>query len=46
MDGVGALGAVFAGIAGQYDLRYAFAFSAVMAVSAMGLTVLHRFSKA
>lgn len=46
MDGVGALGAVFAGIAGQYDLRYAFAFSAVMAASAMALTVLHKFSKA
>ena len=44
MDGVGALGALLAGIAGQYDLRYAFVFSAAMAICAMLLTLLHNFS--
>ena len=44
MDGVGALGALLAGLAGQYDLRYAFAFSGVMAFIAMLLTMIHKFS--
>ena len=44
MDGIGALGAVLAGIAGAYELRYAFAFCALMAICAMALTLVHRFS--
>ena len=43
MDGVGALGAFLAGIAGRNDLRYAFVFAAVVALLAMVLTMLHRF---
>ena len=45
MDGVGALGALLAGIAGQYELRYAFIFSSTMACCAMVLTIMHRFSR-
>ena len=44
MDGVGALGAFLAGIAGKNDLRYAFVFAAVVALLAMILTALHRFT--
>ena len=44
MDGIGALGALLAGVAGQTDLRYAFAFSAAMAAVAMLLTLMHTFS--
>lgn len=46
MGGIGALGALLAGIgiAGQYNLRYAFAFSATMACVVMILTLIHTFS--
>lgn len=46
MDGVGALGALFAGTMAQYDMRFAFVFAGMMAVSAMILTLFHRFSGA
>ncbi len=44
MDGVGALGALLAGLAGQADLRYAFLFAAAVAAGAMILTMTHRFA--
>ncbi|NKB76959.1 MAG: MFS transporter [Gammaproteobacteria bacterium] len=43
MDGVGALGAFLAGVAGKNDLRYAFFFAAAVAFLAMTLTAIHRF---
>ena len=46
MDGVGALGAVIAGALGSMDLRYAFLFSAAVALAAMLLTLIHRFGPA
>ena len=45
MDGVGALGALLAGVAGQVELRYAFVFCACTAFAAMLLTAMHCFSK-
>ena len=39
MDGVGALGALLGGIAGSYDLRYAFVFAAAAAASSVLLTL-------
>ncbi|MEM7207184.1 MAG: MFS transporter [Pseudomonadota bacterium] len=44
MDGVGALGALCAGLVGEFDLRYAFAFSAVMASIAATLSVRFAFT--
>ncbi|NKB63595.1 MAG: MFS transporter [Gammaproteobacteria bacterium] len=46
MDGVGALGAFLAGLAGKNDLRYAFVFAAAVAFFAMILTMLHHFKGA
>ncbi len=43
MDGVGALGAVLAGVLGSIDLTYAFLFSAAVTFAAMGLSLVHRF---
>lgn len=44
MDGVGALGAVFAGVLGGTDLRYAFVLAAVLAASAALMTAWHSFA--
>ena len=46
MDGVGALGAWFAGIAGSADLHHAFGLTAVMAVVTATLIAVHTFSRA
>ena len=43
MDGVGAAGAVMAGIAGQFDLVYAFILAAVLALAAAGIATLCSF---
>ncbi len=42
MDGVGALGAVLAGMLGTIDLTYAFFFSAIAALGAVGLSLTNR----
>ncbi|MGI9302973.1 MAG: MFS transporter [Gammaproteobacteria bacterium] len=41
MDGVGALGALFAGMVANYDLRYAFVLAAALSVVAAGATVCY-----
>ena len=43
MDGVGALGALFAGYAGKVDLHFAFLFASASAGVAIVLTLMHRF---
>lgn len=43
MDGVGALGAVLAGLAGHLDLRYAFFFAATLAGTSTFMAVRHSF---
>ena len=43
MDGVGALGAVLAGLAGHLDLRYAFFFAATLAATSTFIAVRHSF---
>jgi FSR family fosmidomycin resistance protein-like MFS transporter len=42
-DGLGAMGALLAGLAGGADLRYAFVFSAVLAILAAAMAVGHPF---
>ena len=44
MDGIGALGAVLAGIVGYADLRYAFLFSGILALIAMCCLCFNIFS--
>ena len=44
MDGVGALGALLAGLAGTSDLRYSFAFVAGAAVLASAMAAAHPFA--
>jgi len=44
MDGVGALGAVFAGLASSVDLRYAFLVAAVLAAATVLMTIRHSFT--
>lgn len=43
MDGVGALGALLAGLVAQYELHYAFVFAAIVALIAAILTISHTF---
>ncbi|MFT4671979.1 MAG: FSR family fosmidomycin resistance protein-like MFS transporter [Pseudohongiellaceae bacterium] len=43
MDGVGALGALLAGLVAQYELHYAFVFAAIVAFIAVVLTISHPF---
>ena len=45
MDGVGALGAWFAGLAGLANLHYAFGFAAVATATAALLTLRHGFAE-
>lgn len=44
MDGVGALGALFAGMAGAVDMHHAFLFTAGAAAAATGLAWRHAFA--
>ena len=44
MDGVGALGAWFAGMAASADLHHAFAFTAAASLAAAALAAGHAFS--
>jgi hypothetical protein len=44
MDGVGALGAVFAGLASSMDLRYAFLVAAVLAAATVIMATRHAFT--
>ena len=46
MDGVGALGALFAGLAGDIDLRYAFVLASVFCVAAAIIAVITPFRAA
>tara|TARA_Y100001936_G_C16092725_1_gene688025 strand:+ start:2185 stop:3366 length:1182 start_codon:yes stop_codon:yes gene_type:complete len=45
MDGIGALGAVFAGIVGYADLRYAFLFAGILALLAVICLSFNLFTK-
>jgi len=44
MDGVGALGAAFAGLASSMDPRYAFLVAAVLAAATVLMTIRHSFT--
>ena len=45
MDGIGAMGAVLAGLVGYADLRYAFVFAGVLATFSAFLSIIYSIKR-